>query len=389
MKGIYKYGLIWIGIVLAATTVGGTITDGTQTVAVPEADVHMAKTKKKSKPPPPPIKIFIMAGQSNTEGHGFMNKTNDDGTFLPGTLEWMVESDPESYGKLKINKSENNSSSWNWTERDDVYINYNLQNWDSVHISNKDFEGKLTAGYGYERNEIGPELGFGWTIGDYYASGSNNDSDSDSDIDGDDDTPKVVNVLLVKTAWGGRDLAKHFRPPSSPGTTGVYYVAMIALVYKTLSRLPDIVPGYTQDRGYTLEGFAWHQGYNDGMDRTDYANEYESNLANLIRDVRADLGVPDLPFVVGVTGMLGWDATAADPNHNSVAEAQLAVADPELYPEFEATVATAETRDFYRDVDQSPGTESFHWNNNCESYWLVGKAMGDAMIDLVGVERVR
>jgi alpha-galactosidase len=64
--------------------------------------------------------------------------------------------------------------------------------------------------------------------------------------------------------------------------------------------------------------------------------------------------------------------------------AQLAVANSTKYPEFEGTVASAETRDFYRDKEPaSPGDEIYHWNNNCESYWLIGQAMGEAMVDLI------
>ena len=39
---------------------------------------------------------------------------------------------------------------------------------------------------------IGPELGFGWTMGDYL----------------DED------VLIIKTAWGGKSIDRDFRPPS-------------------------------------------------------------------------------------------------------------------------------------------------------------------------------
>jgi alpha-galactosidase len=63
-----------------------------------------------------------------------------------------------------------------WVVRDDVLINY------------LDRRGKLTVGYGApgKNLEIGPELGFGFTFGDKY------------------EEP----VLLIKTAWGGRSLAR-------------------------------------------------------------------------------------------------------------------------------------------------------------------------------------
>ena len=68
-----------------------------------------------------------------------------------------------------------------WIARDDVWIWYLGRN------------GKLTVGYGAKEDRIEPELGFGLVMGDC----------SDNQ------------VLLIKVAWGGKSLAKDFRPPSS------------------------------------------------------------------------------------------------------------------------------------------------------------------------------
>lgn len=53
--------------------------------------------------------------------------------------------------------------------------------------------GWLTTGYGGSKHHIGPEYGFGFTVGDHF------------------EDP----VLLIKCAWGGKSLYKDFRPPSS------------------------------------------------------------------------------------------------------------------------------------------------------------------------------
>jgi len=228
--------------------------------------------------------------------------------------------------------------------------------------------------YGEPGHEMGPELAFGWTM---------------ADAMGNDQTgTRGVEILILKVAWGGKSLHEDFRPPSSAKDkleTGTYYLAALANIDQTLSRLSDIVPGYTHDRGYKIEGLAWNQGWNDGFD-DDAAFEYESNLANLIRDFRTDLGILDLPVVIAVSGMNGRDLTqlkkkARKKRINAIIEAQFAVA---TYPEFEGSVTSVETRDFYREaIPYSPGDESYHWNNNCESYWLIGEAMGKAMADLV------
>ena len=55
-----------------------------------------------------------------------------------------------------------------------------------------------------------------------------------------------------------------------------------------------------------------------------------------------------------------------------------------LRPEFKGTVATVETRDFWRSQEQFGGNnQGIHWNGNGESYWLMGEAMGKAMVELL------
>ena len=61
-----------------------------------------------------------------------------------------------------------------------------------------DRNGPLKPGYGSSQKKIGPELGFGWVVGDAF------------------EEP----VLLIKLAWGGKSLAEDFRPPSLEGDTG-------------------------------------------------------------------------------------------------------------------------------------------------------------------------
>ena len=62
----------------------------------------------------------------------------------------------------------------------------------------------------------------------------------------------------------------------------------------------------------------------------------------------------------------------------------MAVSDLTKYPEFDGTVATVDTRPFCRDpYPASPSDLGYHWNNNAEAYWLVGKGMGQAIVELV------
>ncbi len=65
----------------------------------------------------------------------------------------------------------------------------------------------------------------------------------------------------------------------------------------------------------TLKGILWHQGESDSGTITN-ANSYGDRLAQMIQDIRADLGCPDLPFVVGQIGEFLYDR---GPDHSPYA----------------------------------------------------------------------
>lgn len=279
-----------------------------------------------------PVKVFILAGQSNMEGHGFI-KADPKRNSGKGSLEYVAK-DKATAAKFKhlIGKD------GKWVIRNDVWIHY------------LDRKGKLTAGFGVRDDRIGPELGFGFVIGDAF------------------DEP----VLLIKLAWGGKSLGQDFRPPSSGGKVGPYYKEVID---RTKAVLKDLKKHFPElgDRGYELAGLGWHQGWNDRINQA-FVDEYEKNMANFIRDVRKDLGAKDLPFVIAETGMTG--ANEKHPRALALMKAQAAVA---KYKEFEGTVAFVSTKAFWRVETVSPTKQGYHWNSNAETYYLIGEAMGQAM----------
>jgi hypothetical protein len=55
-------------------------------------------------------------------------------------------------------------------------------------------------------------------------------------------------------------------------------------------------------RDGVLKGILWHQGESDADGSGEDAPLYEGRLVALIGALRADLGLPDLPFVVGTLG---------------------------------------------------------------------------------------
>jgi len=279
-----------------------------------------------------PVKVFILAGQSNMEGHGII-KADPKRNEGKGSLEYIAKN-PATADKFKHLLDRDGK----WLVRDDVWIHY------------LERKGRLTAGFGAQVDRIGPELGFGFVIGDAL------------------EEP----VLLIKLAWGGKSLGKDFRPPSSGGEVGPYYKEVIDRTKAVLQDLKKEFPEFG-GRVYELSGFGWHQGWNDRINQA-FVDEYEKNMANFIRDVRKDLGVKDLPFVIAETGMTGPEEK--HPRALALMKAQAAVAEQK---EFQGTVAFVSTKAFWRTEERSPSKQGYHWNSNAETYYLIGEAMGVAM----------
>lgn len=284
---------------------------------------------------PPVVKVFILAGQSNMEGHGYVaaDPQRNEGK---GSLEaFAKQADKAISTELLLPSGE-------WKERDDVLIHY------------LDRKGHLRAGFGVKEDRIGPELGFGIVVGNYFKEP----------------------VLLIKLAWGGKSLAADFRPPSAGGTTGPYYQE---LIQRTRTIMKSFEQEFPELAGYELEltGFGWHQGWNDRVNQQ-FNDEYEQNLVHLINDVRKDLNSPNLPFVIAETGMTG--PNEVHPRALSLMAAQKAAAER---PEFRGNVAFVSTRSFYREPENSPTRQGYHWNSNGETYFLIGQAMGEAMVELL------
>jgi alpha-galactosidase len=294
-----------------------------------------------------------MIGQSNMEGHGQVSP----GT-TKGTLEYTVLNDPGSNYQFLV------TSGTNWVVRDDVWIHYER-------LTDGLRTGNLTPGYGAaaDNNKIGPELGFGHSIGNTLSN----------------------QVLLVKAAWGGRSLGNDFLPPSSGanlaaarewGDPGFYYKETLRVLNDAIAKLGTYFTNY-DGKGYELAGICWHQGWNDRVS-TSFSAAYQTNLANFIRDIRSKeygLDVPNLPFVIATTGMDGLT------NYTQVELAQLAMTNAVLYPEFVGNVAVVNTRtnyaplnlDFWQPSTSSPKDENYHWNWNAKTYLHIGLAMGNEM----------
>lgn len=293
------------------------------------------------------VRVFILAGQSNMEGKGAIKH-----------LEQLLD-DPRAADTYKHLRTHGR-----WTERDDVLIKYNDDRG----------QGKLTVGYATPTNRFGPELQFGHVVGERI------------------DDP----VLIIKCAWGGRALAVRFRPPASgigdyttrdkqtkelvplpPETYGEAYRDTIRIVKETLADLENVVPGYTGE-GYELSGFVFFQGFNDIIDGKKM-DEYGTNLANLIRDVRKDLHAPELPFVIGELGQQGSEPEKryAD-KHFAFRKIQSDVA---ARDEFKGTVRFAETAKYVvKEGDSFDG--GYHYYGRADTFFHIGQSFGEAILSL-------
>lgn len=296
-----------------------------------------------------PLKVFILAGQSNMEGHAEIR-----------TFDYIGK-DPATAPLLKEMRNPDG------TPRvcDKVWMSYLTGPYDGS--ANGEGLGKLTAGFG-ERGDnptrlsqkIGPEFTFGIFM----------------------EKELKEPILIIKTAWGGRSLNTEFRPPSAgpyklpkqiqdewnkhpqgahgvpkledrkkwqedkEAASGVFYRMMIEHVKKVLADPARVCPAYDPTAGYEIAGFVWLQGFNDLVDGQTYPNgnyeEYSRLLSHFIRDVRQDLDAPKMPFVIGVLGVDG------DRNVNF----RKAMAAPAAMPEFQGNVIAVDTAPFWdRDIE--------------------------------------
>ena len=317
------------------------------------------------------VKVFILAGQSNMEGKAKME-----------LLEYQIDQ-PETRDFFKHLKKDEK-----WVVRDDVWINF------------LDRRGNLTVGFG-SPNCIGPELEFGNTVGDFFDE----------------------QVLIIKTAWGGKSLGRDFRPPSSglpvedklneilrqtnernqknkrpeitlddlKETYGKYYREMMKEINTTLSEIKTRFPDY-KGQGCEIAGFVWFQGWNDMFDQ-DFLDNYARHMANFVRDVRKDLKVRNLPFVIGQMGQNGPDG--ASDTMQIIKDAQASI---ETIPEFKGNVKVVKTDVFWdtkaaelvknwqdhSDEWKKVGSDyGYHYLGSAITFSKIGRAFGQATLDLI------
>ncbi len=352
-----------------------------------------------------PVRVFILAGQSNMEGKGGIDPLLNHQIQAAETRDFFAH--------LHRNGK--------YIERDDVWIDYLGR------------RGNLTVGYG-SPGKIGPELEFGNTVGNYFKE----------------------QVLLIKTAWGGKSIGRDFRPPSaglppeekindfvrdlarrdynnrlkqewnqlkkkSPSASkkeaeakllktideiieeksvkyreeviqshGHYYRLMMNEILSCLSNLTTRFPRY-RGQGYKINGFVWFQGWNDMYNG--FQDEYAQNMKNFIGDIRKDLGLPNLPFVIGIMGQNGFkEATgnmaivkAAQASMNKVEEfrGNVRAIPTDVYWDKKADEAYPNWRDNFEEWKKIGSDRPYHYLGSTIFFSRVGRAFGESMLKLL------
>jgi hypothetical protein len=352
------------------------------------------------------VKVFILAGQSNMEGRGFPEPLSwqvtqqqyrerythfiKDGDFEAFALKVAETTDPNDRRK---------TPTYLWSTRHDVWINYLGKH------------GDLTVGYGAPRQGFGPEFNFGHVMGNQYDE----------------------QILLIKTAWGGRALARGFLPPSSMLTDAEYkraaeeqnqrnqdwneaekarveahnkkvteenknaekkkklrnfrpraimtveqykaqfgkdYRNMVKEVRECLAALGERFPAY-RNQGYEIMGFVWFQGWNDQYQ--DRWLSYETNMANFIRDVRQEFKAPNMPFVIGQMGHDGLKPDKEGSPRDYIKKAQAKI--PTL-PEFRDNVSCVKTDRFWDLEAHAIYTGPGSWSKDINKWRQFGNDYG-------------
>lgn len=315
-----------------------------------------------------PLKVFILAGQSNMQGHARIS-TIEPMTKDPKTAE-LASQMMDAEGKPVTCRR--------------TWISY-VSEGSPGQATLK--EGQLTVGFGAADDKIGPEFTFGLAM--------------EKALDGP--------ILLIKTAWGGKNIHTDFRPPSASGEgAGVYYQLMIDHVRKVLEDPAKVVPGYKKGDGYEIAGFVWFQGWNDIVDRNHYPDRdkeagydaYTESLAHFIRDVRKDLKAPNMPFVIGVLGA-GGEAANMEPRYQAIySHFHAAMAAPAAMPEFQGNVTAVHTAKYWdaelaglqQKKDHTPeeqeklkaiSNQVYHYLGAAKILGPIGQAFAESMLTMM------
>lgn len=377
------------------------------------------------------LKVFILAGQSNTVGHAnqhtlatlyrpgdarderlaklvFKNNSGLSAKALEEQLERARRIDELTGGisndKIKAmsdgpKKTAVEAELKKLNEAYDAYTNKVISSCvvsDRVYISSiadgNKRSGPLTVGFGGNPTKIGPEFSFGLSMA--------------QKLDGP--------ILLIKTSWGGKSINYDFRPPSAGAYTlndkqkeaknaadirknaGLNWRMMNEAIGEVLKDLKRYHPAYDATAGHEMAGFVWFQGFNDQFS-DEFRENYRDMMVHFIKDVRKEYDTPGMPFVIGVLGT-NMTKDGVDKNAVSVAQREAAKA-----PEFKDNVTSVESYQVYdlgaRAVYDKGWAKNFavwraigsdrpyHYLGSGTFFARLGDSFAAAMAELIGKQK--
>lgn len=386
--------------------------------------------------PSKPVKIYIMSGQSNMLGYGQVTGSgpgtlntmvNAQGKFpnLRSGGNWVTREDVHMHSIVDANQVSKAKLRPEWKgdkfgpelgfgtvmgwyhDEGILLIKPSIGNrslgWDYLpHDSPRHIfsDGNTYAGSGESPNSWATAGGapsqFIWYAGKQY---------DDHFMDEDDfviaqgwsiGTNYISGVYIKHNGLVYISKAAHTAAANSEPGIGVSWTSLWSLhtVSNTVDAIDTFATHYAgpgqpfEGRDFRIAGFVWWQGHKDGGEQGTgtagaYAVRYEQNLVKLITSLRSYYEnrypgkvVPNAPFVVAAVGF-GGGAWSNGSNADTIWKAQMAVSG--LLP----NVASVDTRGYWRSTTESPGTQSFHYNWNAETYLLTGDACGRAMVGLL------
>lgn len=213
--------------------------------------------------PERPIQVFLLAGQSNAEGHNHTNQYRGGREPFPDALREQA--------RILF-----------WPGADQPQGKSNL--WTALKVGNS--------------GAFGPEIAFGrdmakaWpaeTIAIVkYASGGTGIARS---VDYTDYIPALK---------GFDDKGRNWHPPTDGREAGNLYAALLANFRNAVSALER------DGKSWRLAGFVWMQGEHEAGISRKMAEDYERLLGELVESVRRDLRAPGLPCAIGQINSHTW-----------------------------------------------------------------------------------
>ena len=200
------------------------------------------------------VDVIVLAGQSNMEGHTWINK--------------LLQNTPEAMHDYYLNGFEN------------TQIMYYCNNGSN---KNEAFE-PVKVGMGFDKTRFGPEVGIAQKL---------------------HEVGRVRPLYIVKYALGATSLYNDWSSPSMGSSNSLYYKMMFYL-YDQLAMFEE------QDLEVRIKGLFWMQGEADScLDGP--TSEYYDNLSLFVSDFRDEFeevyGDPErgIPFVdAGISNCATW-----------------------------------------------------------------------------------